>query len=78
MNVERFVKEKLLIVLNEIKALQKKRLLECGRSFVPHLTEDDILQPNDFAELEENPFFRYEEGVLAGIQMVESAILSEN
>jgi hypothetical protein len=26
------------------------------------------MQPNDFPELENHPFFRYEEGVLEGLQ----------
>jgi hypothetical protein len=61
-------------LISEIAALQKKSMLICAQRIVPHVTEDDLLQPNDFAQLENNPLFRYEEGVLAGIQTVEMAL----
>jgi hypothetical protein len=48
-------------------ALQEAKLLAYARRINPHLTADDLLQPNDFPELEENPAFRYEEGVLHGL-----------
>lgn len=61
-------------LLSEMISQQKTRLLKCGRQIIPHVTGDDLLQPNDFPELENNPIFRYEEGVLAGIQMMEIAL----
>lgn len=60
----------------EIISHQKSVLLKLGRRFVPTLTPDDILQPNDFLELENNPHFRYEEGVLAGIETAYAAFLA--
>ena len=53
--------------LIELIDLQRKRLLKCAEQFVPHITEEDILQPNDFPELENHPYFRHEEGVLEGL-----------
>lgn len=53
---------------------QQKKLLECGRERIPNLTSDDILQPNDYPLLEQDPLFRYEEGLLAGMQTVQSAL----
>ena len=61
-------------LLTELELGQKKQLLAIGRRLIPFLTEDDVLQPNDYPELENNPYFRYEEGVLAGIQTVQMAI----
>ena len=61
-------------LLTEMQLGQKKHLLAIGRRIVPLLTEEDILQPNDYPELENNPHFRYEEGILAGIQSVQMAI----
>lgn len=61
-------------VIQEIAELQKKNMLTCAQRIVPHVTTDDLLQPNDFSNLENNPLFRYEEGVLAGIQTVEMAL----
>ena len=61
-------------LVDEIADSQRKKLLRCGRSFVPTLTPEDVLQPNDYPELEFNPHFRYEEGTLAGIQMIQAAL----
>lgn len=61
-------------LIEQIIQMQQKTLLEYGQEIVPNLTTDDILQPNDFLELETNPHFRYEEGVLAGIQTVNMAL----
>lgn len=46
---------------------QKKKLMRCAEALIPNITEDDLLQPNDYPILENNPLFRYEEGVLEGL-----------
>lgn len=61
-------------LINEIIRLQQKKLLSLAKQVVPQLTEDDLLQPNDFPELENHPVFRYEEGILTGIQTVQMAL----
>ncbi len=61
-------------LIDEMAELQHRRLLECARRIVPYLTEDDLLQPNDFPELENHPHFRYEEGILEGIRGVQIAV----
>lgn len=53
---------------------QRKTLLALARRIVPHITEEDLLQPNDFPELELHPIFRYEEGILAGLQVAKTAL----
>ncbi len=53
---------------------QKQLLLTLGRRIIPALTSDDILQPNDYPQLEGHPEFRYEEGVLAGMQVIQTAL----
>lgn len=63
-----------LHLLDELVDAQKKKVLACGRQFVPTLTAEDVLQPNDYPELENNPSFRYEEGVLEGILTVQAAL----
>jgi hypothetical protein len=63
-------------MFDELIALQRKKVLNCALRILPHLTEDDILQPNDFPELEMNPHFRYEEGVLEGLMTARMAYLS--
>ena len=67
---------KLLNLFDALIEGQKEKLLERGRTFVPQLTPEDMLQPNDFDELEHNPYFRYEEGILDGIQLSKSALLA--
>ncbi len=66
----------LITLLDEMVSMQKEKLLKMGRQIVPTLTEDDLLQPMDYPELEGNPFFRYEEGILEGIHTVRSALLA--
>ncbi|MBA3956975.1 MAG: hypothetical protein H0X51_01075 [Parachlamydiaceae bacterium] len=61
-------------LLIEIAELQQRKLLRCGREVIPNLTTDDVLQPNDFLELEQHPVFRYEEGLLAGVHTVQMAL----
>jgi hypothetical protein len=61
-------------VVKEIAEAQRKQLLSLGRRIIPTLTAEDVLQPNDYPELEHDPQFRYEEGFLAGVQTVEMAL----
>lgn len=61
-------------LIDEIVADQRKKLLACGRRIVPTLTSEDVLQPNDYPELENHPHFRYEEGVLAGLMTAQMAL----
>lgn len=52
---------------------QQAKLLELARIYRPYLGPEDLLQPNDYPELENHPLFRYEEGILAGMQMIKIA-----
>jgi hypothetical protein len=56
---------------------QQKKVLACARRVIPGVTTDDILQPNDFPELENHPHFRYEEGILAGMLTILAALRAE-
>ena len=64
-------------VLEEMIEMQKKGLLKLGRRVIPTLTPEDMLQPNDYPELDNHPEFRYEEGILAGLQSALAAIRAE-
>ncbi|MCB1074080.1 MAG: hypothetical protein KDK59_00935 [Simkania sp.] len=71
-------KNSLLVELfDELIAFQEKKLLNYAAEIIPNVTSDDILQPNDYDELENHPFFRYEEGVLKGIQTAKMAVLAK-
>jgi hypothetical protein len=66
----------LLKLLEELIEGQKGKLFHSAKRIVPRITPDDLLQPNDFVELEHHPHFRYEEGILDGMQVVRSALLA--
>lgn len=55
---------------------QKSKLLKLAKEIIPTITEEDLLQPFDFIELETSPHFRYEEGILHGILSARAALLS--
>ncbi|MBS0622008.1 MAG: hypothetical protein JSR80_03505 [Verrucomicrobia bacterium] len=63
-------------LFDELAEGQRQKLFEIGRKRRPNLTEEDLLQPNDYPELENDPLFRYEEGVLEGILTVRAAWLA--
>ncbi|AAF39104.1 hypothetical protein C6H88_01220 [Chlamydia muridarum str. Nigg] len=70
------MKNKIFELLNHLYSKQEKRLMTLGTSMVPELTTEDLLQPMDYDELEGNPSFRFEEGVLSGIGEVRAALYS--
>ena len=61
-------------LMDEMIEQQRGKLLQLGRRIIPTLTPEDILQPNDYPELEYHPEFRYEEGILAGMMSVQIAL----
>lgn len=67
-------RDKIEKALEEMVEAQKGKILRYGRRFIPTLTSEDVLQPNDYPVLENNPHFRFEEGVLAGMQAVLTAL----
>ena len=60
--------------LQEMIAQQKQKLLSFAKRLIPHITSDDLLQPQDFPDLELHPDFRYEEGVLVGMETALAAL----
>ncbi|MCB1106502.1 MAG: hypothetical protein KDK76_00225 [Chlamydiia bacterium] len=71
------MKRSIEVLFDELIELQEKKLLKLASSIIPNITSDDILQPNDYPELENHPFFRYEEGVLKGLHSARMALLAE-
>ena len=67
----------ILALLDELIEGQKAKLLASAKRIVPHVTPDDLLQPNDFPELEFHPHFRYEEGILDGMQVAKTALFAK-
>lgn len=63
-------------LFDELVSSQQERLLACAKGIVPQVTPEDLLQPNDFIQLESHPLFRYEEGVLEGLLTARMAFLA--
>jgi hypothetical protein len=57
----------------EIEELQRRKVVDLARRLRPGLTPEDIRNPHDFPELAD-PDWQFEDGMLAGIQTVLSAI----
>jgi hypothetical protein len=60
--------------LMEMVEAQKSKLLASACRIFPHLTLDDILQPQDYPELETDAEFRFEEGFLMGLESSLAAV----
>lgn len=63
-------------LFEELVSQQEERVFKLAEKIIPNITRDDVMQPNDFPELENHPNFRYEEGVLEGIRTAEMAFRS--
>lgn len=70
------MKNKILSLLDHLYDHQSRKLLREGEKIIPNLTSDDVLQPMDFPQLEEDPMFRFEEGVLFGLGEARAAIVA--
>ncbi|OGN62577.1 MAG: hypothetical protein A3F09_01220 [Chlamydiae bacterium RIFCSPHIGHO2_12_FULL_49_11] len=64
------------ILFEELVLNQKKKMLDLAGKLVGQITEEDLLQPFDYPELETSPHFRYEEGILEGILTVRAALFA--
>ena len=71
------MKQSLEELFDELIKHQEEKLLRIARSIIPNATSDDILQPNDYPELENHPFFRYEEGLLKGLYTAKMAMIAK-
>lgn len=65
---------KIVLELEKMVDLERKKLLIFAKRILPQLTSDDILQPQDYPELEESPEFRYREGVCIGLETALAAV----
>ena len=68
---------KSLEILEQLIEGQQRKLESCARRIRPNITADDLLQPNDFPELELHPHFRHEEGILDGLRMARAALIND-
>ena len=66
--------EPALELLKQLIDEQQRKLEACARRIRPNITAEDLLQPNDYPELELHPYFRHEEGILDGLRMAHMAL----
>lgn len=72
-------KEEINLLLEERAAMQMQTLVRLAKKILGRdvgWTEEDLLQPQDFPELENSPHFRYEEGILHGILIAKTTLAS--
>jgi hypothetical protein len=67
----------LLALLDSMIEQQRAKVLAAARRIVPHLTQDDLLNPHDFPALEHAPEFHYEDGILAGLLAAQMALRAQ-
>ena len=72
MNAEEFAETR----LQEMIEFQREKLLKLAREILPDLTAEDLRNPQDFPELIKDPFFNYEDGLLAGYLAAQIAMRS--
>lgn len=60
-------------MLEEMIALQEKKVLALARRLRPGVTAEDIRNPHDFNELDDSDY-NYEDGMLNGLQAAQAAI----
>ena len=69
-------KAKFLDHLDDMIGFQQKKLLKLARELIPHLTPEDIRNPQDFPQLQKDVLFNYEDGILNGFLSVRICYLS--
>lgn len=64
----------ILDLLDQMIEQQRAKVLLAARRVLPHLTADDLMNPQDFRELDCIPEFHYEDGILSGYIAAQMAI----
>lgn len=61
-------------LLNQMVEEQHKKAFLFAKKIIPNIAPEEVLQPNDFPDLESHPYFRFEEGALTGLLSVQMAL----
>lgn len=64
-------------LLNGMIQQQREKVLRLAREAIPHISPEDVMNPNDFPELKAHPSFDYEDGILAGLISAQIALRAE-
>jgi hypothetical protein len=68
------VPEEIEALFEEMIGHQRAKVLAVARTLNPHFTSDDILSPDEFPELRNDPRFCWEDGLLAGLLSAQMAV----
>lgn len=63
-----------LELLEQMITQQRSKVLELGRKWVPHATDEDLRNAEDFTILKDKPIFHFEDGILAGLIAAKTAL----
>jgi len=61
-------------LLEEMIVQQRSKVLDLGRRWVPHATDEDLRNAEDFAVLKDKPIFHFEDGILSGLIAAKMAL----
>lgn len=64
-------------LLTQMAEHQRKKRLRLAQEVVPHLTDDDLMNPHDFEPLASDMTFHYEDGFLNGVIAVVAMVRAE-
>ncbi len=64
-------------ICDELVAYHTDQLHKVAKEIKPNVTYDDLMQSFDYPEMENCPFFKYQEGLLAGIRVAYAAIRAD-
>jgi len=53
---------------------QEQKVMQLAQDIIPHITPEDLRNPQDFPELEKSSLFNYEDGILSGLKSVQMAL----
>lgn len=68
------LKEDLQKIFDEMIEQQKTKAKKIAMQHNPHLTTEDLLNPDNFPAVINNPHFMYEDGMAAGMLSCQMAI----
>lgn len=61
-------------ILEEMILLQRKKVMKMAEELGVHLTDEDILNPQDYSALLKSHRFNFEDGFLSGLLAVQIAL----
>jgi hypothetical protein len=64
-------------VLEYMIAQQRVKVVDVALDILPHLTPEDVKNPQDYPEIAEDATFNFEDGLLAGLMSARMALRSQ-